>query len=90
MYHLLDNLGEVGGGVAITESGDILCVDIHIIIYSRARGGLDGFRGVIVEVLLHRLTVAFSSAIFIDFYGRTTLGGMDVRSKGLWTYGVRG
>ena len=24
------------------------------------------------------------------FYGRTTKGAVDVRSKGLWTYGVRG
>ena len=52
MHHLLHDLGEVGGGVALTEFGDILCVDIHIIIYTRAQGRLGGFRGVVVEVLL--------------------------------------
>ena len=52
LHHLLDDLGEVGGGVALTEFGDILCVDIHIIIYTRARRRLGGFRGVVVEVLL--------------------------------------
>ena len=105
LHHLLDDLGEVGGGVALTEFGDILCVDIHIIIYTRARGRLGGFRGVVVEVLLgmggvgqYLVVAAVDSDVyrgfffchFIGFYGRTTWGGMDVRSKGLWTYGVRG
>ena len=52
LHHLLDDLGEVGGGVALTEFGDILCVDIHIIIYTRARGRFFFCRVVVVEVLL--------------------------------------
>ena len=74
----------------------------HIIVYTRARGRLGGFHGVVVELQIgmggvgQYLVVA---AVDIDvhhglffchfhcfFYGRTTWGAVDVRSKGLWTY----
>ena len=38
--------------VALAKLGDIWCVDIHIITYTRARGLFGSFRGMVVEVLL--------------------------------------
>ena len=72
-YHLYDHLSKVGGCVALTEFGDICYINIHIIIYTRARWLLGRFGGVIVEMLLGM------SVVRLIFYGRTFKGSMDVR-----------
>ena len=94
LYHRLDYLGEVGGGVTLVEHVDITGIYLHIIIYTRARGQFCPFRGVVVEVLLgmggigQDLVVA---AVDIDVYSGLFFCHfirffMVVRPRVLWTY----
>ena len=81
---------EVDGGIEVYLDGGGVVV-LHLSPFVEVLLGMGGVgQYLVVAAMDSDVYRGFFFCHFIGFYGRTTWGGMDVRSKGLWTYGVRG
>ena len=81
---------EVDGGIEVyLDGGGVVVLHLsHFVEVLLGMGGVGQY--LVVAAVDIDVYSGLFFCHFIVFYGRTTKAAVDVRSKGLWTYGVRG